>query len=211
MKIARFPRRNGRVIAATRFQNPRGRVRLRFTHVLAIVIIAVFAIELAFPALIDIFAFSPAEFAARPWSVLTAPLVHADLEHLIANLFALWFFGLAVEKELGCKKALGAFLAGALLGEVAAAFLYSLDTLSLGASAGIFALIGVAALVRPFELDVGGWPMASPLPLVLLAMIYAAYNALGMISGPSDVAYGAHFAGLAVGLMFGYFCRKSPV
>ena len=187
-------------------------MKIKFTYVLIVLLIAVFVIELAFPAIVDALAFSPAEFGARPWSFLTAIFVHADLEHIVANLVVLWFFGLAVEKELGRSKALLVFLIGGFVGEISSVFLYAPDVLSLGASAGVFALIGVSSLVRPFELEAGnGWPMVAPLPLILLAMIYVAYNALGVFTGPTDIAYGAHFAGLAAGLIFGYFYRKRRV
>lgn len=185
-------------------------MQLKFTYGLIALLVAVFAVELAFP--IDALAFSPADFAARPWSALTAIFAHADLEHLAANLVVLWFFGLAIEREIGRKKALLLFLAGGFAGEFASAMLYPPDVLSLGASGGIFALIGAAMLVRPFELEVGrgwtGWPMIAPMPLIFLAAVYIVYNTIGIFAGPSDIAYGAHFAGLAVGLAFGGYYRR---
>lgn len=187
----------------------RALAKTRLTHALLAIMIAVFALELSFPGLLELLAFSPAQSGAHPWTAVTALFAHADLEHIVANLVVLWFFGLAVEKELGRKRTGLIFLLGGFAGEAASALLYDPDVLSLGASAGAFALIGAAALVRPFELEAGGgWPMVSPLPLVLLAMVYVGYNLIGVFLGPADIAYGAHFAGLAAGLAAGWFCRK---
>jgi len=181
-------------------------MKIRFTYALIILLIAVFAVEIAFPV-IDELAFSAASVAEKPWTAVTSIFAHADFEHLLANLVVLWFFGLAVERELGRKSAALVFLAGAVVGEIASAFLYAPDVLSLGASGGIFALIGAAVLIQPF-MEMTSWQGSATLPLIFLAAIYVVYNAIGLFAGPSEIAYGTHFVGLAVGLAFGAWWRK---
>ena len=182
-------------------------MRLRFTYALIVLLVAVFVVELAFPQIIDELSFSTASVAAKPWIAVTAIFAHADFEHLLANLVVLWFFGLAVEQGLGRKKAALVFLLGAFAGELASVFLYAPDMLSLGASGGIFALIGAAIFVQPF-MEMTAWQGASTMPLIFLAIIYIAYNTIGLFTGPSEIAYGTHFAGLAVGLAIGAWWRK---
>lgn len=183
-------------------------MKIRFTCLLIVTLIAVFAAEVALPQLVEELALSGEALASRPWTALTAIFSHADLEHLVANLVVLLFFGLAVEKELGWKKTLGLFLAGAFAGEAVSLLAYPPDMLSLGASGGVFALVGAAMLVHPF-LELGAWPGVATLPLVFLAALYVAYNALGIFFGPADIAYGAHFAGLAVGIAVGFVRRRT--
>jgi membrane associated rhomboid family serine protease len=184
-------------------------MKIRFTYALLALLVVVFVAELAFPQLVDALAFSPARFGEQPWSIVTALFLHADLGHLAANLVVLWFFGLAAEREIGRTKALVVFLLGGIAGEIASLVIYPWDAFSLGASGGIFALMGVVMLVRPVETELRGWAGApATIPLAFLAGIYIFYNVLGAFSGPSDIAYGAHFAGLALGLAVGLYARS---
>ena len=129
--------------------------------------------------------------------------MHGSLEHLLSNILVLVFFGLAVESELGWKKMLLIFFIGAFAGDILSALVYPADTLAVGASAGIFALIGAGMLVRP--LDLSFYPMIVPIPLALLGLSYALYNAYGFITNiDPNISYIAHFGGLFVGLMFGF-------
>lgn len=181
---------------------------LNFTYGLLIILTVIFVAEMAFPQSADEFAFSVDGFGAKPWSFFTAIFVHADLEHLVANLVVLWMFGLAAEHELGFRRMLIIFILGGIAGQILSTVIYPYDVLSLGASAGIFALIGVAIFVRPIELDTNGWNGMTSMPLIFLAMMYVVYNIIGIFSGPSDISYGAHFAGLGVGLVFGWHYRR---
>ena len=40
----------------------------------------------------------------EPWQILTYGFLHADLNHLFFNMFALWMFGLPIERTLGSRK-----------------------------------------------------------------------------------------------------------
>jgi len=182
-------------------------MKIKITYVLLAVMAFVFLFELTFPQLVEELAFSSETIGAAPWTIITAVFVHADLSHLAANLIAIWFFGLAVEKSRGKKPVVLIFFLGAIVGEAVSLLTYPADTLSLGASGGAFALLGMAMLVHPF-MELSSWSGVATLPIVLLAALYIAYNFIGVFSGPSDIAYSAHFTGLAVGLAFGYAARR---
>ncbi len=172
---------------------------MRITYWLILASFAVFAAELLLPDLLEALAFSPALLAAKPWTALTAIFVHADLVHLLLNMMVLFFFGVAVEDEVGKGRMLALFFAGAFAGYAFSAVAYPPDTLSVGASAGIFALVGMGMLVRPLDWSIS--PSMVPMPLILMGLIYAVYNAAGFATGPENISYAAHFGGLAVGLM----------
>lgn len=139
---------------------------------------------------------------SNPLVLITSIFMHGSLEHLLSNVFVLIFFGLAVESELGRKKMLLIFFLGAFAGDLLSLAVYAPDQIAIGASAGIFALVGVGMLVRP--LDLSFYPLVMPIPLALLGLGYALYNVYGFVVNLNpEVSYIAHFGGLFVGLAFG--------
>jgi len=178
---------------------------MRLTLLLSLVMVITFIVPLFVYDDINVyyetFGFSAASLGEKPWIPITSIFLHGNLEHLLSNLFILIFFGLAVEKDLGWRKMLLIFMLGAFAGDFVAIPVHGFASISIGASAGIFALIGVGMLVRP--VDVSFYPFIIPVPLALLGLLYAIFNAYGFFVGPENISYIAHFGGLFVGLMFG--------
>ncbi|MBI4170402.1 MAG: rhomboid family intramembrane serine protease [Candidatus Aenigmarchaeota archaeon] len=180
---------------------------MRLTLLLSALIVIVFVLVVLFVDNIDEFysfyGFSDQNMLERPYVFFTSIFLHAGIEHLLANLFVLVFFGLAVEKELGSARTLAIFLLGAVAGDMLSLAVYPFDALSVGASAGIFALIGVGMLVRP--LDLSFYPLILPIPLLFLGIAYTVYNIYGFFFLPeSNISYIGHFGGLFVGLVLGF-------
>jgi rhomboid protease GluP len=148
------------------------------------------------------FGFSGANAMAKPWTFITCIFLHYDITHILSNMLVLMFFGTSVENELGKGRMLMIFFLGALAGNAFSYFYYPADVVSLGASAGIFALIGTGMLVKP--LDISFYPFLMPMPLGIIGVLYAIYNAVGFVSQVGNVSYIAHFGGLLVGLAFGF-------
>ena len=40
----------------------------------------------------------------EPWQIVTYGFLHGDLNHIFFNMFALWMFGLSIERTWGSKK-----------------------------------------------------------------------------------------------------------
>lgn len=153
--------------------------------------------------LFDTYGFSGMNLLERPYVLLTSIFLHADLNHLLSNIFVLFFFGMGVEKEIGAARTLLVFLAGAVSGDVLSLFVYPFDSISIGASAGIFAIVGAGILIAPFDLSF--YPYVMPIPLGFLGVMYAFYNAYGFVTEPaSKISYIAHFGGLFAGLLYGF-------
>lgn len=151
----------------------------------------------------DTYGFSFNNLQQRPYVLVTSIFVHASLEHLLSNILVMMFFGLAVESELGSKKMLLIFFLGAFAGDFLSLLVYPPGEIAVGASAGIFALIGVGMLVKP--LDLSFYPFIVPVPLALLGVAYALYNVYGFVTNVDpSISYIAHFGGLFVGLAFGF-------
>jgi len=180
---------------------------MKLTLFLIIIAIAMFFLPIFFVQDIEAFyttyAFSWSNMLARPYVLITSIFLHASLLHLLSNIFVWFFFGSAVEKEFGPWKMLLIFFLGAFAGDLLSLAFYPAGTISIGASAGIFALIGTGMLVKP--LDLSFYPLVIPVPLIFLGMLYAFYNAYAFATNiDPSISYIGHFGGLAVGLVFGF-------
>lgn len=76
------------------------------------------------------------------YRLLTAIIVHAGFIHYAVNMFVLWFLGRAVERVHGSIMTAVVFIVSAVGGNVASA-LFMPDAISVGASGGLFSLVGI--------------------------------------------------------------------
>lgn len=152
--------------------------------------------------IVNFYGFSFNNLKERPYVLLTSIFIHGSLEHLLSNLIVLLFFGVAVEDEIKAKKMLLIFFTGAIAGDLLSILFYPPDIISIGASAGIFALIGFGMIIRP--LDISFYPPFYVIPLGLLGILYAIYNVIGFAFGIGNVSYIGHFGGLFTGIAFAY-------
>ncbi len=193
----------------------------RLTHLLISVIVAVFLLEVYIEsaygqkylsAIFQSFGFSLSGFLNGGWwTPLTSIFLHANPPHLLLNMFALYFFGRVVEQQLGWKKMLLIFFATGIAGNAALSIAALSGLLSpliptIGASAAIFGLLGVAMFLKPLEFVV--YPYIIPVPLMLVAILYVLYNILAFAAviatgQESEIAYVAHLGGLAAGVLAG--------
>jgi len=148
------------------------------------------------------FGFSGANVFARPWTLLTCAFIHFDIGHLLSNMFVLLFFGASLEGEIGKGRMLLIFFLGVLAGDLISLLFYAPDVILIGASAGIFALIGAGMLIKP--LDMSFYPFTVPMPLGIIGILYIIYNSLGLFAGEQGISYIAHAGGMIVGLAFGF-------
>ncbi len=167
---------------------------------LVLIITAIFALQNIFPAITDNFPLVSSRALAEPWMFLTAIFLHADLMHLLYNMFALALFGSILEKIIGGKRLAVVFLASGIIASFAAFLFYPA---SLGASGAIFGILGALAILRP-RMTV--W-LYVPMPMIAAIFVWAAIDLLGFFY-PSGTANAAHLAGLAFGLAAGFALRK---
>jgi membrane associated rhomboid family serine protease len=144
-----------------------------------------------------------ASFLDRPWTLVSCMFIHANIWHLFANMITLYFFGSYLNRLLGTTKFLIVYFAGGILASIAFLLLPpSPYSIAIGASGAIFALGGVLAVMRP-KLRVIVFPIPVPLPLwIAIIGIFVIFSFI------PNVAWQAHFGGLAFGLVAGYFLRR---
>jgi membrane associated rhomboid family serine protease len=141
------------------------------------------------------------------WQFLTFQFLHAGMLHIIFNLFTLYFFGLAIEQVFGTRRFLqiyfGAGLAGGVLQMLLTAILYPADHATaeiVGASAGIYGLIAVAALTNPYQSITfwGIFPIRVIWYLTAMGLISLYFTILPV----TKVAHAAHLGGILFGLAY---------
>lgn len=153
--------------------------------------------------ILDTYGFSGVNFLKNPYVMVTSIFLHASLQHLLANILIWFFAGSAVESEVGTLRMLFIFLLGAFMGNIFSLVFYGPAVVGIGASAGIFALLGAGMLLRP--LDLSFYPLVIPIPLAMLGLGYAIYNTYGFIANlEPNISYVGHFGGLFVGLFYGF-------
>jgi membrane associated rhomboid family serine protease len=158
----------------------------------------------------------------HPQQWFLSMFMHAGIEHLVGNMLFLWVFGLVVEGKLGWWKFLPCYVGiGALQAMCEQIIMsgYTGDSSgSLGASAAIFGLMGMAAVwapmneirflflfffVRAVEFDVG---------ISIVAAFYAGLEVLTLImSGGAEGSSWLHLGGMAIGFPLAVALLKTGV
>ena len=87
----------------------------------------------------------PAVLGGQYYRMITSMFVHADIIHLLFNMYALFILGPQVEKYYGRLKFTLIYLISGLLGSVFSLVFASSNTFSMGASGAIFGLLGSIA------------------------------------------------------------------
>ena len=80
------------------------------TFLLAGFIILIFMLQNSIPNFTDAFKLASSDIFKRPWILLTSIFLHANMPHLLLNLFSLVLFGIILENNIGTKKYLLIFL-----------------------------------------------------------------------------------------------------
>lgn len=84
------------------------------------------------------------------WRLITHIYLHAGILHFLFNMFALMFSGKVVEKQIGFYKSILIFHIIAVINAVIMCFIFP-DSVSVGASGGIFGFIGIISALKNFN------------------------------------------------------------
>lgn len=135
--------------------------------------------------------------AGQWWRSVTALFLHADAGHLLANAVALAVLASILGRRIGSGLTWGLFVLSGSLGNAVNAWIQAPDHLSVGASTGVFGLIGILAG------GAGRAERGTKTQILLLALGFG-FSLLAMLgAGEERVDLGAHLFGLCCGLPFG--------
>jgi len=143
------------------------------------------------------------------WQLLTYQFLHASPWpwHLLGNCIGLYFFGTALQQNLGPARLLKIYFAGGFLGGILQV-LHGLLPIGhsggmVGASAGVFALIAAYCAMFPYH---EGCFMVYFFPVRLKARTFLigcfALSGFGVLFPYGQVAHAAHLGGLLCGLAY---------
>ncbi|HLK91867.1 MAG TPA: rhomboid family intramembrane serine protease [Polyangia bacterium] len=142
------------------------------------------------------------------WRWLTAAFIHANLLHIIMNLWVLGQIGALSEKALGSGLIAATYLVTGVLGNVLSTVHGAPGpgkSLSVGASGAIMGLIGMAAT---FAWRTGQRRAAKVLALNVLFVLGVGLSLTA--SGKSLIDNAAHIGGLVAGVVIGFVRAAIP-
>lgn len=168
---------------------------------ITLICIGSFILQLLIPGFTDAFMLTE-NALTHPWQFITAVFLHANLGHLVYNLFALVIFGLILEKLIGSNKFLILFLFSGIIANLIS---FSWYPNALGASGAIMGVIGALAVIRPLMIV---WTFGMIMPMFVVAIIWMAGSLLGIFGfGDPTTGYLAHLSGIFIGILYGFFIR----
>jgi len=166
-----------------------------------LVSIIVFILQISFEGFTKLFVLNSNALNGEYWRFVTAIFLHGSTIHLAYNLFALFFFGIALEKLIGSKRFLFVFFSSGIIANIISVNFYGS---SLGASGAIMGIIGTLTIIKPFMMV---WAFGLILPMFLAAILWVVGDILGVFM-PSNVGNIAHLSGIGVGFLIGLVLRN---
>ncbi len=137
------------------------------------------------------------------YTTISSGFVHANIPHLIFNLFTYYFFAFALEKKIGVSHFLILYFGSLVLSDLKTIIKYKNDPnyFSLGASGAISAIIFSYICFNPYsKISILFIPFGIPAPffaiLYLLFCMYSSYNKKSFIN------HDAHLWGALTGLIY---------
>jgi membrane associated rhomboid family serine protease len=176
---------------------------MKLTAVLVLINIVIFFLTSVFGLDYREFGFKPSSFLeGRFYIVVTSMFLHANLPHLFFNMIALFLLGTSLEKKVEKKKYLLTYFLGGIVGNLVMLipFLYDPDTIGVGASGAISALVGLGTFLCPGKLVI--FPSILPLPFVVAGALYFLSTAVNLFV-PSQIGYPVHMTGMIIGSVLG--------
>ena len=150
------------------------------------------------------------------YRLVTHGFVHADMTHLLVNMFTFWSFGTYMEQAfqylgLGTAGYLGLYFGGMIVASGYDLFTRRKDPyyLSIGASGAVSAVLFTSILLDPW----GKILFFAVLPIsgILFGMLYLAYCQYMAKHAQDAINHNAHFYGALYGLVYPILLEPSGV
>ena len=146
------------------------------------------------------------------YEVITSGFLHANLTHLLVNMFVLYFFGSVMEGVLGPVHFLMLYFSGLLVSSIPSLVKHrdNPDYATIGASGAVEAVLFSFIFVFPTEkLMLILLPI--PIPAWFFGLAFLAYSIFEGRRGKGNVNHAAHIAGAVWGIVYLIFFVPNSV
>lgn len=173
--------------------------------------------QAALEAAVGRFGFTPEAAFRAPEVLITSIFLHANLIHLLSNMWFLWLFGDNIEDRFGRIPYLFLYIASGVAGNFTHALLSGFEspTPVIGASGAVAGVMGSYLVRFPMArvrsvLFIIFYPLFLNVPaLVLLGLWMAGEFWAAIIAAPGDfVAHWAHIGGFLLGVLWTWGRRR---
>ncbi len=145
------------------------------------------------------------------YQIVSYMFLHANMQHLFFNMFALWMFGRTLEYELGSQRFLTYYLTcgvGAAIIQLAIGMIFPFS-ITVGASGAVFGLLLAFGVMHP---NATIMLLIPPIPMKAkwFVILYGALElVLGLRNSATDnIAHFAHLGGMIWGLLLLLYWRR---
>lgn len=142
--------------------------------------------------------FGPLTLTGDWWRTVTCNFIHIGIMHLMMNMYALLYIGLFLEKIIGSRKLITAYILTGLFSALLSIIAHP-ETISAGASGSIFGLYGIFLFYLIFNHKIEKNQRKS---LLYSIGIFVIYNLL-LGAGKEEIDNAAHIGGLVSGIVLG--------
>ena len=139
------------------------------------------------------------------WRLLTCAFLHANLLHIVCNMYSLYIIGPQIEQIYGIKKYLSIYIISCITSSSLSYLMSSPEDISVGASGGIFGLMGALlafAIIERHRIDKKS---ISSLMQVIIINLFIGLS----IKNIENIDNFAHVGGLIGGLLVGYIIYRA--
>ena len=189
---------DGRVSVATKIKND-SRATVTISLILINVLIYIGQLTSG-GSVTNALVYSPLLTKAEPWRMLTAGFLHSESSfmHIALNMYSLYILGSVLEPILGKARFLALYMLSIFGGSVAVLLLDAPNSFVLGASGGIFGLMGAYFIILRSLGQSGGQVTA----IIGFNLI------IGFLPG-MNIAWQAHVGGLVIGGLVAYVYART--
>lgn len=139
------------------------------------------------------------------WQFVTHMFVHADMTHILFNMYALMMFGMGLERAIGSREFLTFYFVTGIVGGI---ICYAINvftgmefTATMGASGAIYALMFLVSVLFPENRVLLFFfiPMKMPLAVIIFMALEISSQVLGTSAG---IAHLSHLSSISVAWVY---------
>lgn len=137
------------------------------------------------------------------YELFSCGFLHANIGHLLVNMFTFFFFGSILEQILGPVYFSGLYFSGIIISSIPSLIKYRDDPnyATLGASGAVGSTLFAFIFLYPFK-DIYLMFIPIPIPAILMGVLYLIYSMYASNQERGKVNHEAHTAGAIWGILY---------